>query len=689
LAAEERRRDAWLARRLRGVTGLRRGFDAFKRSVARAKLAERLAAPRALAVRRASLAAALRSWREAAAGRTRRTLLLQRAVARARLRRLRSSVRAWAEAAAASRRALRRLSLARAAAQRRVLRAWRATATRTRCEAATTAAARASEAAAEAEARAEAGTARADAAERARLAAQAALVRAELRAAPAPHAPLLDCVLALRALSPSGPPPLPQPRPAAATTWVAEDGSAQYALLASNGVTEGTSLALLRLPLSADAAPEWQEARLTAPASPALNLEAPAGCAVGVRGAAILFFGGFDPASASESAAARLLRRRAGGAWQWAPVPAAADAPAAPARSHATLTQLPGGLLLLYGGHCSTSGPGVLGDLWAARPAEEDGASEEVGDGGWATEAPRLRWFRPQRGGAAPPPRRDHAAAAGADGRLYIHGGMGAEGLLGDLWAFDPGLGEWERLRPAGETPPPRRLHALAVSGAHLLLSGGHDGVGDCDGVWALALEPGGAAWRRLQLPPPPAGGARTGGVAITLACGSVLTLGGCAAGRPLRGLAPLILCSPAAEEGRACRREAQAAAAAARAALHAARCAEAAEAAARAEAARVAVEAARAQERMADRLRAGEAAEGERSALRRRLRRAEAEVARSETAAARLHAALEAALAASDAETRLAAMNATELRARLAASEAEAAALRGHYARTSTTDEN
>jgi hypothetical protein len=256
--------------------------------------------------------------------------------------------------------------------------------------------------------------------------------------------------------------------------------------------------------------------------------EHPAACAVGAA-ASLLFFGGWDggaeladafllrrlPPDASAAAAAAASRHPNAEAppprFAWAgPLPATGGAPGP--RSHATLTPMDdpsaaggsasGGLVLLFGGYRADAG--ALNELWAARPSArlcaaatdeaEDAAGDERerGGGGYRsrsrsrsaasppydpwTDPVALTWHCPDAGGAPPAPRSGHAAAAAGDGCLYVHGGYDGSAELADLHRFDPTIAAWEALRPWGPAPGPRRLHAMAAAGRHLVLFGGWDG---------------------------------------------------------------------------------------------------------------------------------------------------------------------------------------------------------------------
>jgi hypothetical protein len=448
---------------------------------------------------------------------------------------------------------------------------------------------------------------------------------AELRAAAAPGSPLLDVPLEWRALRPAGGAPPPSLRPAAAAalvTWrrVGGGGADGVTLLEDIALCDPGSarggagappfaLSVLRrdasASLPADAAGadvRWCTPRVQG--APPRPREHPAACAVGAA-ASLLFFGGWD--GAAELSDAFLLRRlppddappvasssRASGAhpgsaptappaprFAWAgPLPSTGGGPAP--RSHATLTPAASGLVYLFGGY--RADVGALNELWAARPSRRLGALDADADDdaeanahasaaakedAWADPV-ALTWHCPDAGGAPPCARSGHAAAAAADGCIYVHGGFDGAAELADLHRFDPASGAWEALAPWGPAPGPRRLHAMAASGRHLLLFGGWDGERDLGDCFALCVDS--MTWRRIDAGIGGAGGVpaampapapRSAHALVTTASGGVLLLGGVQEGRLARE-GPLLLENAAAVEGRALRREALTARAAA-----------------------------------------------------------------------------------------------------------------------------
>ena len=113
----------------------------------------------------------------------------------------------------------------------------------------------------------------------------------------------------------------------------------------------------------------------------------------------------------------------------------------------------------------------------------------------------------------APALRTDAAAAPGADGAVYLFGGLSRTGsaVFGDLWRLrwpfeQAGLGAaWTRLPPQGG-PAARRGHSLVPYRDALLLFGGHDGAFNLRrDVWRYNVT--GGVWTEVRTagPGPPA----------------------------------------------------------------------------------------------------------------------------------------------------------------------------------------
>jgi hypothetical protein len=136
-----------------------------------------------------------------------------------------------------------------------------------------------------------------------------------------------------------------------------------------------------------------------------------------------------------------------------------------PSRRGLHRTAYAGGLgrMLLFGGR----GDGVpfLGDTWLYDPATQT-------------------WAELRRPG--PPPRTLFAAGATARA-VYVFGGFGAAGPLGDLWRFSND--GWRELRAAGEAPSPRGgADAAVMAGPSLLVFGGGGATGELADLFELSL---------------------------------------------------------------------------------------------------------------------------------------------------------------------------------------------------------
>jgi len=86
--------------------------------------------------------------------------------------------------------------------------------------------------------------------------------------------------------------------------------------------------------------------------------------------------------------------------------------------------------------------------------------------------------------GPAPSPRNLYAAGA-TNSALYVFGGNGNRGELGDLWSFD-GEG-WSELS-TGNRPSARSGIEFAVLEGSMLLFGGNDESGEVDDLWELTI---------------------------------------------------------------------------------------------------------------------------------------------------------------------------------------------------------
>ena len=566
----------------------------------------------------AALRAAFRGWHAHAAGRVRLEAATERAEAVFRHRLLVTSYSVWRERTLQS-----RASSSSAAAA-----------------AATAAAALSAELAAAAQA--------------ALCSAQRALLSAELRSPPTPSSTLLDPpMLALQPIPGGG--EWAGGRLACACAWLSADGCFQNALsVALESGQPRFSLLRARVSVGVDgweAAPaeEWtlhpRPALVVSDAAASdtlLPLLAEADClACGLGNGNVLFLG-------LGSGEIHILARTSDSNGAWSPprrLPLSASSPRPPTlppsqSAPAQLTRLPSGALLFF----SSASPSA--EVWSLHPSASSGSDDLSA---WTVETATLMWTRVDaEEGPRPPPRTAAASAASeADGCLYLFGGLVCDSnpnsntaeVLDDLWRFDVIGGRWEEVAAAEPRPRGRGAAMVCTSGGALVLT-----LARCEGLleeeW-WTWERGGSAWRRLRphnsAPPAPLLRPDSRACCLLLADGNVFRF----AEPEIGQCAVSLLCNPAAEEGRACRREAGSASARCTAALRsladcrAAATRDAAAAAATAELLRVeAAEAAAEVARCA--AEAKEAKKGRRGAV---------EEAR------KLRAALEAALAAADGE--------------------------------------
>ena len=112
--------------------------------------------------------------------------------------------------------------------------------------------------------------------------------------------------------------------------------------------------------------------------------------------------------------------------------------------------------MYIYGGRSEG-----IGGNWAAMNGQEVYSNKlSYLDTGTRT------WHTPPFKGPAPKGRRSHSAL-NLDGRLMIFGGYNgrSDEHMNDMWFFDPESGAWERVRPYGHGPIPRRRQAMCLVG--------------------------------------------------------------------------------------------------------------------------------------------------------------------------------------------------------------------------------
>ena len=109
----------------------------------------------------------------------------------------------------------------------------------------------------------------------------------------------------------------------------------------------------------------------------------------------------------------------------------------------------------------------------------------------WRLDIKKGRWHKvrlPARRAGAKPSARNLYAAAQTDSNLYIHGGNGRAGVLGDLWRLDLKNDVFTRLMPDGDLPTARSGHAAAATKEGLVLFGGRSpALGTLNDTWLLS----------------------------------------------------------------------------------------------------------------------------------------------------------------------------------------------------------
>ena len=141
-----------------------------------------------------------------------------------------------------------------------------------------------------------------------------------------------------------------------------------------------------------------------------------------------------------------VLRMTAGADEWWQP---ANPANSPEARQGHSMVTLPDGRILLFGGQNLEAD--LLNDLYA------------FADSDW----------RPITATNPPPPRRDHSAWVRGS-QMYVYGGYGENGLLNDLWVYDPEPNEWHQVEVTGPVPSARRGQSVTPqSNGSAILFGG------------------------------------------------------------------------------------------------------------------------------------------------------------------------------------------------------------------------
>jgi len=131
----------------------------------------------------------------------------------------------------------------------------------------------------------------------------------------------------------------------------------------------------------------------------------------------------------------------------------------------------------------------------------------------WVFDSEAANWARAQAAGAHPPSRQEASFVYDpVHERAYLFGGLG-DGMLRDLWSYDPANNAWTELSPAGPLPTPRMSASMVAFEGKLVLFGGTTEVslppargGPFEGVLGdtWVYDPDSNAWTQLDIPGPP-----------------------------------------------------------------------------------------------------------------------------------------------------------------------------------------
>ncbi len=130
-----------------------------------------------------------------------------------------------------------------------------------------------------------------------------------------------------------------------------------------------------------------------------------------------------------------------------------------------------------------------------SRDASAVGPAGDVDSAGaWIYDPDRpLGWDQLAATASAPDPRSDHSLVyASVTGRVILFGGRGADGALGDTWAYDVVTRDWTELpaSSSGMSPEPRGTHSLTFVPLtnEVVLFGGSGDEGVLGDTWTYDL---------------------------------------------------------------------------------------------------------------------------------------------------------------------------------------------------------
>ncbi|SCU99981.1 LAMI_0G02102g1_1 [Lachancea mirantina] len=87
---------------------------------------------------------------------------------------------------------------------------------------------------------------------------------------------------------------------------------------------------------------------------------------------------------------------------------------------------------------------------------------------------PNSQWQFIKPNSLTPPPLTNHVMVA-YDYKLWVFGGDTHQGLINDVYVFDPNLNNWQHIETAGEKPPPVQEHSAVLLGELMCVMGGKD----------------------------------------------------------------------------------------------------------------------------------------------------------------------------------------------------------------------
>ena len=172
--------------------------------------------------------------------------------------------------------------------------------------------------------------------------------------------------------------------------------------------------------------------------------------------------------------------------------------------------------MLVFGGYLS--GGEFADDLWRLT-FQEGNADADEADAPAAAAPLTATWSKILAKGKRPPGSFGHAAAADAEGNMWVSGGFGEGSFSSGLHVFEPKRSRWSRVDARGSRPSPRHKHTLvATSSDQLLIFGGNDfgptrGFFELDGASALAAVSGGGGASSAE-----GGGVTVLGMAVSVA---------------------------------------------------------------------------------------------------------------------------------------------------------------------------